>query len=166
MTTKQLLLEQFSSCFNQPDWFVSLTTALNGLNAEQAAEHDGRSNNSIWQIVNHLIYWNTRYLNRFMGIPNPEAKDNNDATFEGERISGTEEQWNETIKKINEVMSEWEKSLKKADESKLELKPIKDSEGSWYSYIGLINTHNAYHIGQIVTIRKQQHSWDSKKGVN
>jgi hypothetical protein len=28
-----------------------------------------------------------------------------------------------------------------------------------------ISTHNAYHIGQIIYVRKQQGSWDPKNGV-
>jgi uncharacterized damage-inducible protein DinB len=166
MTLKQLLLEQFSSCYNESNWFVAITTAVDGLSADDASRASDSSNNSVWKIVNHLIYWNSRYLNRFRDIPNPEAKTNNDATFEGERTSGSEEDWRATVRNLNSVMSEWETALKEADETKLEKKPIKNSEGTWYSYIGLINTHNAYHIGQIVSIRKQQGSWDPKKGVN
>ena len=166
MTPKQLLIEQFSSCYDEAGWFVPLMTALNGLTPEQAAWQDKNSTNSIWQLVNHLIYWNSRYLNRFNDIPNPDEKSDNDSTFEGERTSGTDEEWKETVGQLNTVMSEWKGALNEADETKLESKPIKDSESSWYSYVGLIITHNAYHIGQIVTIRKQKGSWDPKKGVN
>jgi len=28
-----------------------------------------------------------------------------------------------------------------------------------------ISTHNAYHIGQIIYVRKEQGSWDPKNGV-
>ena len=28
-----------------------------------------------------------------------------------------------------------------------------------------ISTHNAYHIGQIIFVRKEQGSWDPKNGV-
>jgi hypothetical protein len=43
-----------------------------------------------------------------------------------------------------------------ADEAKLK---------SWYSTIAHIGAHNAYHIGQIVYVRKEQGSWDREKGV-
>ena len=36
---------------------------------------------------------------------------------------------------------------------------------SWYYTIAHIGTHNAYHTGQILYIRKQQGSWDAAKGV-
>ena len=85
MSPKQLLLEQFRTCYNGTNWywFVNLLTAIDSLTAEQAAWKDNSTNNSIWQIVNHLIFWNTRYLNRFKGIPVQEMKGDNDSTFEG-----------------------------------------------------------------------------------
>ena len=53
-------------------------------------------------------------------------------------------------------MTEWEQSVESADEAKLK---------DWYSDIAHIGTHNAYHIGQIVFVRKEQGSWNPDKGV-
>jgi len=41
-----------------------------------------------------------------------------------------------------------------ADEAKLK---------SWYSTIAHIGAHNAYHIGQIIYVRKEQGCWDPEK---
>jgi len=41
-----------------------------------------------------------------------------------------------------------------ADEAKLK---------SWYSTIAHIGAHNAYHIGQIIYVRKEQGCWESGK---
>ncbi|MEP7269212.1 MAG: hypothetical protein ABI844_16445 [Saprospiraceae bacterium] len=35
----------------------------------------------------------------------------------------------------------------------------------WASVTAHIGTHNAYHTGQILYIRKEQKSWDPEKGV-
>ena len=53
-------------------------------------------------------------------------------------------------------MTAWERAVETADDAKL---------ASWYSTIAHISTHNAYHTGQILYIRKQQGSWDPAKGV-
>jgi uncharacterized damage-inducible protein DinB len=166
MDSKQILLEQMQSCHNETNWFVTVNTALAGLTAEQAAWRDGSLVNSIWQITNHLIFWNRRYLDRFKGIPNPEMKGDNDSTFEGEKTSGTDADWKKTAEDMDKIMSEWEEALKETDEAKLEIPMSKDREGPCGSYIALVTLHSAYHIGQIVTLRKQQGSWDKSKGVN
>jgi hypothetical protein len=43
-----------------------------------------------------------------------------------------------------------------ADENKL---------AKWYSTIAHIGTHNAYHTGQILYIRKMKGWWDDNNGV-
>jgi hypothetical protein len=36
---------------------------------------------------------------------------------------------------------------------------------AWAPTIANIATHNAYHIGEIVMVRKEQGVWDASKGV-
>jgi hypothetical protein len=35
----------------------------------------------------------------------------------------------------------------------------------WAPTVANISTHNAYHIGEIVMVRKEQGAWDASKGV-
>jgi hypothetical protein len=60
------------------------------------------------------------------------------------------------VKELDEVLSALEKEVEAMDNKKLE---------SWASNIAHIGTHNAYHVGQIIYIRKEQGSWDPDKGV-
>jgi hypothetical protein len=53
-------------------------------------------------------------------------------------------------------MTDLEKVVEGADEKQLQ---------SCASEIAHIGTHNAYHVGQIVLVRKLQGSWDPNKGV-
>jgi uncharacterized damage-inducible protein DinB len=166
MNIKELLLEQMHSCHDQSGWFVSLNNALLGLAAEQAAWKDGSTNNSIWQLVNHLIFWNENYLNRFREIPDSEYTGDNNSTFEGEKTSGNEEEWKKTVDKLNSVLTAWENEIENASPEKLDQPAKKNENYSWASYIGTINAHIAYHIGQIVSLRKLQGSWNPKQGVS
>lgn len=166
MNLKELLVDQMHSCHDQSGWFVSVNNALLGLTAEQAAWKDGSTNNSVWQLVNHLIFWNENYLNRFREIPDSEYKGDNDSTFEGEKTSGTEDEWRETVDKLNLVLTEWENEIENASQEKLDQAAKKDETEPWTVYIAAVNTHIAYHTGQIVSLRKLQGSWDKSKGVN
>lgn len=166
MDLKELLLEQMHSCHDQSGWFVSLNNALLGLTAEQAAWKDGSTNNSIWQLVNHLIFWNENYLNRFRGTLDSDYTGDNDSTFEGEKTSGTDEEWKKTVEKLNLVFMEWENEVKNISQEKLDRPAKKNETEPWASYIAAVNTHTAYHTGQIVSLRKLQGSWNPKQGVN
>jgi uncharacterized damage-inducible protein DinB len=151
-TLKSILLEQLRSTHNKAEWFVPANTAVEGLTAEQANWSDGKGNHSVGQLVNHLIFWDRRSLQKFKGEPQEKFSGNNDETFN----SFDAKQWNAAAKQLDEVMTDWEKAVEAADESKLK---------DWYSDIAHIGAHNAYHIGQIIYVRKEQGSWDPEKGV-
>ena len=151
-TLKSILLEQLRSTHNQADWFVPANTAVEGLTAEQASWTDGKGNHSVGQLATHIIFWNRRNLAHFKGESLEKFNGRNDETF----TSFDAKQWTATVKQLDEVMTEWEKAVEAADEAKLK---------SWYSTIAHIGAHNAYHIGQIIYVRKEQGSWDPEKGV-
>ncbi|MFE4895288.1 DinB family protein [Peribacillus butanolivorans] len=165
MNLKAVLLEQMGACYEQKNWIVPLNIAIDGLSAEQASWKTGDSN-SIWQIVNHLIFWNERYLNRFKGLPLSQEEVNNNATFDSTNSNETNEEWKSVVLQLLRVMSDWADAIKDCDEEKFHSAAYKESDAPWSSVIANINIHNAYHIGQIVEIRKAQGVWESKNGVN
>lgn len=165
MTQKEIFLEQLGTCHDKNGWFVAMNGALNGLTAEQAARDSDNGAHSVWQIVNHLIFWNERYLLRFKEQSPAEAGDN-DSTFEGESAEAGESDWQRTRERFDAVMVKWKNALREAEESKLAGPVRKDSTVSWHAALSNMAIHTAYHIGQIVTLRKKQGSWDPKQGVS
>ncbi len=147
-----VLLEQLRTTHNEKDWFVSAKEAVDGLTAQQASWTDGSGNHSVGQLANHLIFWNRRALAQFKGEDPGKFSGNNDETFN----SFDAKKWAETVKQLDEVMTDWEKTVEAADDAKLQ---------KWASGIAHIGTHNAYHIGQMVFVRKLQGSWNPEKGV-
>ena len=150
-TLKSILLEQLRTTHNQKEWFVPANVAVEGLTAEQANWKDGKGNHSVGQLVNHLIFWNSEELAKFKGEPPPKYSGNNDDTFKFDA-----KQWTDAVKQLDEVLTAWEKAVETADDAKLK---------DWYSIVAHIGAHNAYHIGEIVYVRKEQGSWDASKGV-
>lgn len=151
-TLKSVLLEQLRTTHNTKDWFVDGNTAIAGLTPEQANWTDGKGNHSIGQLTYHLVFWNQRSLAKFKGEAQGDFSGNNDETFN----NFDSKKWTATVQQFDQVMTDWEKAVESADDRKLE---------KWYSIIAHVGTHNAYHIGQIVYIRKLQGSWDPDKGV-
>jgi len=151
-TTKAILLEQLKTTHNKADWFVPVNTAIEGLTPEQANWKDGSGNHSIAQLVNHLIFWDLDQLEKFKGQTTPPSNENNDATFS----PATQAAWDGTVKRMDSVLTAWEQAIEQADEKTL---------SSNYSIIAHINAHNAYHIGQMLFIRKEKGWWNPEKGV-
>ena len=151
-TLRSILLDQLRTTHNQKDWFVDANTAVAGLTAEQANWTDGKGNHSVGQLAYHIVYWDQRNLAKFKGETPAKYNGDNNETFN--QFDG--KKWTETVRQLDEIMTEWEEAVETADDKKLE---------EWAPVISHIATHNAYHIGQIVYVRKEQGSWDSTKGV-
>ena len=152
-TLREVLLAELRSTHTKPEWFVPANTAVKGLTAEQANWTDGKGNHSVGQLTYHLVFWNRRNLANLKGEKIEKFGGNNDETFD----KFDSKTWNDTVKQLDDVMSELEKWVETADEAKLK------ESAQVFTHI---STHNAYHIGQIIFVRKEQGSWDPKNGVN
>ncbi|WP_413375894.1 DinB family protein [Alkalihalobacillus sp. 1P02AB] len=149
MNVKDILLAQLNAC-HENTWFVSLLHSIDDLTEEQASWKPSETTNSIFEIVNHLIFYNQRYLNRFKDIPNERNVESN--TFRNaEGLT-----WNDTVKRIENITTEWQNVVEEAEANKL------DDMASDLAYLTI---HTTYHTGQILYIRKLQGLWDSKDGV-
>jgi uncharacterized damage-inducible protein DinB len=151
-TLKGVLLEQLRSTHNAKDWFVDANTAVAGLTPEQANWTDGKGNHSVGQLAYHLVFWNQQELAKLKGETPAKFSGNNDETFN----NFDSKKWTELVHQLDQVMVDLEKAVEAADDKKLA------ANASMIAHIG---THNAYHVGQIVFVRKEQGSWDPEKGV-
>jgi uncharacterized damage-inducible protein DinB len=162
MSTKTILLGQFSACFDKNGWFVATKNAIAGVTAAQADWKPAGADNSIREIINHLNFYTYAYLQRFKGIDYEYATDDNDLTFD----QGEAESWEAEAARFDSIMNEWRELLEKADESKFEELAPPRNESKWRTVISNINAHGAHHGGQIVLLRKLQGSWNPKGGVS
>jgi uncharacterized damage-inducible protein DinB len=151
-TLKSILLAQLHSTHDKSEWFVCANVAVAGLTPEQASWTDGKGNHSVGQLVYHIWYWNWRNLANIRGQKIEKFSGNNDDTF----TQYDPKTWTETVQKMDAVLTELEQVVENADDAKLaKIAPT----------IQHINAHNAYHIGEIVMVRKEQGVWDPSKGV-
>jgi len=149
---KTILLRELRTTHNQKEWFVPANVAVEGLTAKQAMWKDGSGNHSTGQLAYHLAFWNEHLLKQFNNEPVDKFSGDNNETFD----KFDEKQWNEVVKKLDDVMVAWETAIRNSNEQKL---------SDWQESITNMCTHNAYHTGQIIFLRKLQGSWDPEKGV-
>jgi uncharacterized damage-inducible protein DinB len=152
-TLKSILLSQLKQTHDQQDWFVPVDQATAGLTAEQAAWKQGDANHSIAQLVQHLVFWNQSQLATLKGQKPPAYSGKNDEMF-GNNLDKAG--WESAVKQLDAVLTDMEKWIEAADDASFR----KQADN-----IAHVSTHNAYHTGQILFIRKQQGAWDPAKGV-
>jgi uncharacterized damage-inducible protein DinB len=151
-TLRGVLLEQLRTTHTDEDWFVPANIAVQGLTAEQAKWSPGKGSHSVGQLAYHIWYWDSRSLQRFNGEKPAPFDGNNNETFD----NFTPAQWGDLVKKLDQVLTDWEKAVESADDQKLAANA---------SLIAHVGAHNAYHIGQILYVRKLEGAWDPAKGV-
>ena len=159
-TLRSVLLSQLRSTHNKAEWFVPVNAAVAGLTAEQAkwvptnaaGKVDPVANHSSGMLAYHLLFWNTHSLAELKGEKTAPDPGNNDETFNDFDAAN----WAKTAHDLDAVLTSLEEFVEHADEAKLaKIAPT----------IAHISTHNAYHTGQILYVRKLQGSWNPANGV-
>lgn len=159
-TLRSVLLSQLRSTHNKAEWFVPVDAAVAGLTAEQAkwiptnaaGKVDANANHSSGMLAYHLLFWNNNALAGLKGEKAAPVPSNNDETFNDFDAAN----WAKTVHDLDAVLTSIEDVVEHVDEPKLEkIAPT----------IAHISTHNAYHTGQILYVRKLQGSWNPSNGV-
>ena len=159
VTLRSLLLSELHSTHDKAEWFTPTKAAVAGETAEQAkwvpsnaqGKIDPNANHSVGMLAYHLVFWNENALARLRG-EKPASPGSNDETFND--FDAT--RWDEVIQRLDRVMKDLEATVEKMPDAILAL------NAPLISHIG---THNAYHTGQIVYVRKLQGSWNPENGV-
>src|ERR1051325_10419116 len=159
VTLRSLLLSELHSTHDKAEWFTPIKAAVAGLTAEQAkwvpsnaqGKIDPSANHSVGMLVYHLAFWNENALARLRG-EKPASPGNNDETFNDFDAA----RWDEIVQRLDRVMKNLETEVEKMSEEKLARSA---------PMISHVSTHNAYHTGQILYVRKLQGSWNPENGV-
>jgi hypothetical protein len=159
-TLRTVLLAELHSTHDKADWFVPVNTAIAGLTPEQAkwipanaaGKLDPNANHSVGMLTYHLYFWNNNALATLTGKKPAPVPSNNDETFNDYDAAS----WQKTVSDLDAVMKGLEDLVATADNATLaKIAPT----------IANICTHNAYHTGQILYVRKLQGSWNPDNGV-
>ncbi len=156
----KVFLEQLDMHCHENEWFASMNQALHGVTAAEAAWRNSENSNSIWQIVNHLIFWNEDVIHRIKGTENPHKPENNEETFGNPGDPEDEIRWVQTVQRLIEVMNKLKTVIADLEDEKLKTL-YAANRYSIERLLSNIMMHDSYHIGQIVLLRKLQSSWES-----
>jgi len=155
MSYKSILTDQISACYNDKSWFIPLEDILKDVTMEEALTEDDNKQ-TIWSIVNHLIYWNEKWLERYKAgefVLNHGI--NNDETFALNEDQLNDAGWKETLNRLENVFISWRVVLEETDESKLTKQLPEYFNAPWWGVVSNLSIHSAYHIGQIMLLKKQ-----------
>jgi uncharacterized damage-inducible protein DinB len=152
---KDVLSDQLLANANDPSWYLPFSDSVENLSEEDAFWKPDKDCNSIAEIVQHLLYWNETWQTRYQKshVDAVPSIGNNNKSF----IIPEDKNFNELKERLVEVLLQWQDLLNEEKvESEVNGYPV---NVKWWEILGNVSTHNAYHIGQIIYIRKLQKSW-------
>jgi uncharacterized damage-inducible protein DinB len=159
-TLRSVLLAQLQTTHNKAEWFVPVNAAVAGLTSDQAkwiplnakGKLDPENNHSVGMLTYHLLFWNSRALEQMKGEKPGAGPKDNDETFNNFDAAS----WTKTVHDLDAVLTGLEEFVTNADDATV---------AKYAPAIAHITTHNAYHTGQILYVRKLQGSWNPANGV-
>ncbi|MHC0038855.1 DinB family protein [Pseudoneobacillus sp. C159] len=147
-----LLLKVLDSTFDKESWYAPFKDAIDGLTAEQAIwKPSGESTKTIWENVNHLIYYKERLAAKLGGRDWILNLDGNE-TFHFIEQSNDDMEWKKVVARSENAQRDLRQALSAMSDRELD-------QNSLEKQLLDIMLHDAYHTGQIIHIRKWQGSW-------
>lgn len=150
-----LLLNVLDSTFDKESWYAPFKDAIEGITAEQATwRPTGEATKTIWENVNHLIYYKERLVAKMDGRQWTNIDGNE--TFYLTQQSNDDKEWNKVVERAINAHHSLRQMLSSISTEEIE-------QDSFEGKLLDIMLHDAYHTGQIIQIRKMQGSWPSNR---
>ncbi|MBX9975947.1 DinB family protein [Cytobacillus firmus] len=156
MNRTDLLLRMLDTTYDNESWYAPFKSAIEGLTAEQARwRPEGDATKSIWENVNHLIYYKERLAANLEGREWAQNLDG-DQTFSLTDQIDDDKEWMAVVERAEMVQHSLREALINTATEALEQNSLEEK-------LLDIMLHDAYHTGQIIQIRKMQGSWPSHR---
>ncbi|MEP6675734.1 MAG: DinB family protein [Ferruginibacter sp.] len=143
------IVKQFTDLQHGECWIgVNFKEALHEVNAATAAKKISGEINSVWQLVNHIIYWRNTVVIRLNGS-------NDRPPFVDFLLPETldEEHWKQTLHDFEAAYHQLRSAIHNFKEEQLHKPSVKAGQTNFELLVGSLQ-HDAYHLGQIVLLKK------------
>jgi uncharacterized damage-inducible protein DinB len=156
MQIKDMLIKGWDEAYDVEGWYPPLKAALNDLSDGEASwRPEGDASHTIAELVIHLLYYKQRFLHRLEAKAWTAKINTNDESFSA-MADVTPSDWYRAVDELQAVHRNIRKKLNEIKESDLDaLLPEAPIGEQFFTLI----THDAYHTGQIILIRKLQGTW-------
>lgn len=157
---KEILQEVLVDALSGKQAHVTVERALEGLTWRQSGNKVPQSPHTIWQLLKHLNYWQDRFISRIEGLKVLPAKSSDDGWAFPTAPQNEAEYKQEVGKLLTGIHYITETLLQQKD---LLLAPKGDYPHG-YGVIRGMASHQSYHLGEIVLLRRILGLWPPPSG--
>ena len=137
--------------------------ALDGLSSAQSAVRLPGASHSVVEILAHMLYWQSWFLERCAGVGAPMASTASLGwpAAEAEEWESLRERFLEGLRQGVKISSDESACVRRIDPP-IEFPPLANyTVGDVITHMAI---HNAHHLGQIITLRQFMGAWPPPEG--
>ena len=149
MTEVQRILKQHQLALHGSAWHGDAVWQILGpVTPEQAHARPLATAHTIWELVEHMTYWESTVCRRLQMLePLPESE------FNFPRMPApSAANWQAALQRLRESNAEFHEIVQGLDDSDLE-KPLSSAQNTVYVELHGVIQHHLYHAGQIALLR-------------
>jgi hypothetical protein len=151
-TEVERILDQYDRAMNGDAWHGDpVWTILDSISAGEAARRTHPERHTIWEIVGHMMFWETEVNRRLNNLPDRPLEKLNFPAMP----AATEENWNSTLTEFRRSNTELRKTLSQLDPGRLDQMTPAGKKSVYVEVHGVIQ-HHVYHAGQIAILRSPE----------
>ena len=136
---------------------VEAKKALEGLDWKSAGARPRNATHSVYQLLNHVVFWQEWVVKWLDGEKHPVPK-HASGSWPGGISPEDSEEWEQAVKRFGKGLNDLTRRTRDADIL---------SKGGRKSRLEMLHTiasHNSYHIGQIVQVWQMLGAWPPPSG--
>ncbi len=144
------IVKQFEALQHGDCWVgTNFKDTLHGVTAVHAAGAVAANGNSFWQLTNHIIYWRTTVVKRLTGSLNPPP-------FKDFLLPNgvTDGNWKQTLLDFEAAYHALRSAVHAVKEEQLDKPTVRKDQTCYQLILGCLQ-HDAYHLGQLVLLKRQ-----------
>ena len=137
---RELLASMWNECWDKSGWWPAFQPSFADLTPAQAAWKPSPQRHSIWQNLNHILFWREVVLRRLRG--ESPAQDEIDRRNFEDPPAVTDSAWRDALERLERTHRDFAAAI--ADPKT----PI--------DRVKFLLPHDAYHVGQVMYLRALQ----------
>jgi len=151
------LIKALTMAFEGTEAHVKTLNALAGLTADESGRKPGNVPHSIFQLLNHLVYWQGKSIEWLDGRE-PAWPEHAVDGWPGAEEPESQEAWDSLLARFTNDLETIGGHARRDD--------LLTVRGRWapVQVLRSIASHNSYHLGQIALIRRMVGSWPPPGG--
>jgi uncharacterized damage-inducible protein DinB len=130
---------------------------FSGLDAKAAGARPGNLPHSLFQILNHIAYWQD-WVVKWLDGERPRVPRHASGSWPGAMAPANAAEWQRSVRRFQTGLKELERRSRTAD------LPALLGKQTRLEMLHAIASHNSYHTGQAVALRQMLGKWPPPSG--